>query len=155
MGEPAESLVMDGHDSLRSLALAIGQLGCHVDTQRERIRLLEAVVENFPGGIALFDRDMTMVLCNARLKHMLEYPDALFDRGYPSLEVLFRFNAERGEYGPGDIEEQVARRVALLNQGRPHVYERTRPNGTVLEVRGVPIEGGGFVTRPRQAAGGK
>ena len=36
--------------------------------------------------------------------------------------------------------------MALVRERKAHVYERTRPNGTVLEVRGTPIEGGGFVT---------
>ena len=35
-----------------------------VERLRERIRLLEAVVDNFPGGISLFDKDLRMVLCN-------------------------------------------------------------------------------------------
>ena len=28
----------------------------------------------------------------------------------------------------------------------PHVFERTRPNGIVLEVRGTPLPGGGFLS---------
>lgn len=136
--------VNDGN--LHGLAVAIAEMGRHVEGQRERIRLLEAVVENFPGGISLFDRNMQMVLCNERQKQLLDYPDTLFANGFPTLEELFRFNARRGEYGPGDPDEQVARRVALLKERKPHVYERTRPNGKVIEVRGVPIEGGGFVT---------
>jgi diguanylate cyclase (GGDEF)-like protein len=137
---------MASDGSLQALAHAIGHIGNYVDGLRDRIRLLEAVVENFPGGISLFDGNMQMVLCNERQKQLLDYPDSLFANGFPSLETLFRFNAQRGEYGPGDIEEQVARRVALLKDRKAHVYERTRPNGTVLEVRGMPIEGGGFVT---------
>jgi diguanylate cyclase (GGDEF)-like protein len=130
----------------QNLAMAIGELGRHVEGQRERIRLLEAVIENFPGGISLFDKNMQMVLCNERQKQMLDYPDTLFAKGFPTLEELFRFNALRGEYGPGNPDEQVARRVALLKERKPHVYERTRPNGMVIEIRGVPLDGGGFVT---------
>lgn len=131
---------------LRALATAIGQMGAYVDGLRERTRLLEAVVDNFPGGLSLYDRDMQMVVCNDRQKELLDYPDSLFENGFPSLEELFRFNALRGEYGPGDWQEQVARRLALVRERKPHVYERIRPNGTVLEVRGMPIDGGGFVT---------
>ena len=87
-----------------------------------------------------------MVLCNEQQKLLLDYPDDLFADGFPTLEDLFRFNALRGEYGPGNLEEQMARRMALVRERKAHVYERTRPNGTVLEVRGTPIEGGGFVT---------
>ena len=113
---------------------------------RERVRLLEALVENFPGGISVFDTDLRMVLCNERQKRMLEYPVSLFEKGFPTLEDIFRSNAERGEYGPGDVEEQVQSRLALARERRPHTLERTRPNGLVLEIRGVPIDGGGFVT---------
>ena len=112
----------------------------------EQVRLLEAVIENFPGGLSIFDKNMEMVLCSDGQKALLEYPDSLFENGNPSLEDLFRFNAERREYGPGDPEEHVSRRLALARKRTPHSYERTRPNGTTVAVRGVPIEGGGFLT---------
>jgi diguanylate cyclase (GGDEF)-like protein len=112
----------------------------------ERVRLLEAVFSNFPGGISLFDTHMRMVLCNEQQRKLLDYPDELFASGYPTLEEIFRFNASRGEYGPGDVEEHVRHRIELARERRAHVFERTRPNGRVLEVRGVPLEGGGFVT---------
>ena len=124
----------------------IGRELREVEVLRERVRLLEAVIDNFPGGISLFDKNLRMVLCNGHLKTMLDYPAELFEAGYPTLEELFRFNATRGEYGAGDAEEQVARRVALVEEREAHTYTRARPNGTVLEVRGAPIEGGGFVT---------
>ena len=75
-----------------------------------------------------------MVLCNEQQKRMLEYPDRLFESGYPTLEEIFRFNAARGEYGPGDAEEHVNVRLALVRERRAHTVERTRPNGMVLEI---------------------
>ena len=131
---------------LQQVSSAIGQIGNYVGLLRERIRMLEAVIENFPGGISLYDSNNQMVLCNDQQKALLDYPDELFYSGFPTLEELFRFNARRGEYGPGDVEEHVRRRLALVRERRPHQYERVRPNGTVLEVRGMPIAGGGFVT---------
>ena len=112
----------------------------------EQSRLLSALTESFPGGICLFDKDLRMVLCNAEQKRLLDYPDELFASQWPTLEQIFRFNAVRGEYGPGEVEEHVSNRMAIVAQRRPHIVERTRPNGTVLEIRGTPLEGGGFVT---------
>jgi PAS domain S-box-containing protein len=57
-----------------------------------------------------------------------------------------RYNAERGEYGPGDVEQLVAERVALAKQFVPHSFERMRPDGRIFEIRGNPIPGIGFVT---------
>ncbi|MGE0500612.1 MAG: diguanylate cyclase [Rhizobiaceae bacterium] len=131
---------------ITDLAGAVNHIANYVETLRERVRLLEAVIENFPGGLSLFDADLQMVICNERQRSLLEYPEELFAKGYPSMEQLFRFNAARGEYGPGDVDEHVTRRMALARECKPHHYERTRPNGTVIEVRGEPIAGGGFVT---------
>ncbi len=116
------------------------------DTLRTDNILMRAVINNFPGGIALYDADLRLVLCNDTLKTMLEYPEDLFAFGRPTMEQVFRFNAMRGEYGKGDVEQMVQHRLELARQKKPHVYERTRPNGLVVEVRGAPLPGGGFVT---------
>jgi diguanylate cyclase (GGDEF)-like protein len=116
------------------------------DVERRHIRLLEAVVENFPGGLLLFDSDLKLVFCNQRQRELLDYPPEMFQDGPPSLEQIFRFNALRGEYGPGNIEEQVTQRMRLVSRHEEHVFERTRPNGVVLEIRGRPLCDGGFVT---------
>ncbi len=123
-------------------------LGHHrtVSELRARVALLESVVENFPGGIALFDQDLRMVFCNATLKDMLDFPDWMTCGDAPSMEELLRFNAARGEYGPGEVEDHVGRRLDLVRRREPHCYDRTRPNGAIVEVRGLPLEGGGFVT---------
>ena len=117
-----------------------------VESLLERIDQLQVIAEFFPAGICMFDKHLNTVVCNTRLKEMLEYPAKLFSSGNPKIEDLFRFNAERGEYGPGDVDEHVRKRIELVKQRVEHVYERTRPNGMVLEVRGVPLAGGGFLT---------
>lgn len=114
-----------------------------VTEQRRRTRQLEALVENYPGGICLFNADLNVTLYNERLLTLLDYPESLFEDGEPALESLFRFNAQRGEFGEGDAEAYVAEKMALLSWRKPHEYERTRPDGTVLQVRCVPIDGGG------------
>ena len=111
-----------------------------------RIRLLESVINNFPGGLLLFDSDNRLVLYNDEQLHLLEYPEEFFEIPNPTLEQIFRINANRGEYGEGDAEKHVQTRLALVEQRCAHTFERKRPNGTVLEIRGVPLKEGGFVT---------
>jgi diguanylate cyclase (GGDEF)-like protein len=123
------------------------QLGFSLmESLEEENELLRAVVDNFPGGLQLIDKNLRLVFCNDKLKKMLDYPPSLFAFGNPSLEQLFRFNAQRGEYGPGPVEEHVAKRMDLVRQRKAHTYQRTRPNGMTLEIRGVPLAGGGFMT---------
>jgi signal transduction histidine kinase len=59
---------------------------------------------------------------------------------------LIRYNAERGELGEGDIERQISRRIRYMRAGSPHVFERTRSDGKVIEMRGQALPGGGYVT---------
>ena len=113
---------------------------------RERANLLEAAMENFPCGILVFDGENRLVFCNEQQKKLLEYPDELSPNRRPSLNQMVRYNAERGEYGPGDVKELAESKMALIEERVAHIFERTRPNGTILEVRGVPLSGGGFVS---------
>jgi PAS domain-containing protein len=101
---------------------------------QSRIALLEAVAENFPGGIALFDRELAMVFCNAKLRQLLDYPDALFATGRPSMETLFRCNAQRGEDGAVDVNESVSEKKALPAERRAHHYQPRPPYCTLLQV---------------------
>jgi diguanylate cyclase (GGDEF)-like protein/PAS domain S-box-containing protein len=121
------------------------EVGLHIELE-DRTRLLQGVVENFPGGISVFDKSLQLIVCNEKQKILLDYPEALFADGPPSLEQIYRFNAQRGEYGDGDIEELVASKLVQARKSEPHSFERRRPNGTYLEVRGAPLSGGGFVS---------
>jgi light-regulated signal transduction histidine kinase (bacteriophytochrome) len=96
-------------------------------------------------GISIADRDLRLAGWNRRFAELLDFPESLLHENTTFADII-RFNAQRGEYGPGDPEEQVRSRVELAAQFQPHRIERTRPDGTVLEIRGSPLPGGGFVT---------
>lgn len=113
-----------------------------IETTWERTR---EAIENIPQGITVFDAEQRLVAWNQRFFDLLDFPDSLAVVGTRFSE-FFRHNAKRGEYGPGDIEQQVAERVAKANNLEPHLFERKRPDGTVIEIRGKPLPGGGFIT---------
>jgi diguanylate cyclase (GGDEF)-like protein/PAS domain S-box-containing protein len=107
---------------------------------------LRTVIDNMPGGVSMFNANLEMIACNDKMRELLEFPDALFADGLPSLETLLRFNVGRGEYGEVNVEEFVAQGIERAKNTTHHVFERVRPNGRALEVRGSPLPGGGFVT---------
>jgi len=103
-------------------------------------------LEYLDQGITIFDHELRLVACNKRMLDLLELPESLAKTNQ-HLSEFFRFNAQRGEYGDGDIDDLVAERVALAKNFQPHVFDRVRPDGTIIEVRGNPMEkNGGFVT---------
>ncbi|MEO6353561.1 MAG: PAS-domain containing protein, partial [Burkholderiaceae bacterium] len=108
--------------------------------------LLQKVIDNIPCGISMTDAELNIILINRRAQAILDVPDTLFENGGTTLEQVYRFNAARGEYGPGDPATQVEARLKRAHLHQSHLMERTRPDGTVIEVRGVPLAEGGFVT---------
>ena len=107
--------------------------------------LLREVIDHMSEGVSIVDADMNLVGFNDRFRKLLDLPDEILTKGI-GFEELIRFNALRGEYGPGDIDALVRHRLTLSLRAEPHSFERTRPNGTVLEIRGNPLPGGGFVS---------
>lgn len=94
----------------------------------------------------LVDGELLMVLCNKRYIEILDFPEELSAMPCP-FEDYIRFNAERGDYGLGDPDEQTRTRVELAKKFEPHQFRRTRPNGQVIEITGKPLSSGdGFVT---------
>ena len=47
---------------------------------------------------------------------------------------LIGFNADRDEYGPGNMEDQVAERLRLACSLKAHYTDRARPDGQILAV---------------------
>ncbi len=112
---------------------------------QQQATLLRTILEHMNQGISVVGADLRMLAANHHFFHLLDFPDALNHEGV-SFEAFVRHNAERGEYGPGDIEAQVRERVELSKKFLPHHLERTRPDGMVLEIIGTPLAGGGMVT---------
>jgi len=107
--------------------------------------VLAAIVDHINQAISYFDSDLNLVVCNKRYLELLGFPEWMGRPGTPAATFL-RYNAERGEYGPGDPDEQVAERIQQILKFEPHVFERERPDGRILRIEGRPISIGGFVT---------
>jgi PAS domain S-box-containing protein len=111
----------------------------------EQSAILEATLENMDQAISMVDEDLNVVMFNQKFLEYMNFPKADFKRGF-HMSQAFRFNAERGEYGEGDIDAQIRERLELSAQFLAHRFERTKADGVTLEIVGNPVESGGFVT---------
>ncbi|MGE5492971.1 MAG: PAS-domain containing protein [Actinomycetota bacterium] len=110
---------------------------------RERREMLQAGLDLMDQGITVFDADLHLVAWNETFLQMLGFPRELAYMGAP-VEGFIRFNAEREEYGPGDVEALVAERMAAARSFRPYLAERRRPDGRILMLRGEPLPNRGY-----------
>ena len=113
--------------------------------ERRYQEMLGAGLDLLDQGVTVFDADLRMVAWNTTFLRLLDFPESLARPGV-SFEDFIRYNAERGDYGPGDPAAQVAERVARARSFQPHVTERVRPNGRILSIRGFPLPHQGFIT---------
>ncbi len=116
-------------------------------------RLLEAALENMSQGISVVDRDLHLVAWNRRYAELFGYPESLLRVGVPVAELV-RYNLRHG-WNAYPLEEEVEKRLRHMQAGTPYVSERIFPDGdaaedgvvedVVVEIRGNPMPGGGFV----------
>lgn len=106
--------------------------------------LFAAGLDALNFGFAIFDRDLKLVKSNKAFAALRGYPSALCKPGTDIIE-FYRFNAERGDYGPGDAEAQAMSRIERVRERRPHELEYELASGQILNIRYAPIPHGGLV----------
>ena len=95
--------------------------------------LLEATFSAMAQGLLVWSADERFLACNRRLLQILDLSDEVMAPGL-TMTGFLRHLAERGEFGPGDPDELVARRIAAVDLDGDSRSERVRPNGRVLEI---------------------
>jgi diguanylate cyclase (GGDEF)-like protein/PAS domain S-box-containing protein len=119
-------------------------LGDITGTVRQAMTL-EIVFQNYPGAVVYFDENLRVAGWNRNFEVLLDVsPEYLASR--PTLADYVRMCAERGEYGEGDVERLTRERLDAILTGDVHNYERSRPNGKVLDIRGTILPGGGLLS---------
>ena len=136
------SLLRGSGMELDDVVAVLDEAGQELRFNRE---ILSTTLENISAGVAVVDRDMRLTAWNRRYQQMFGYPDGMLYVGRPVADLI-RYNGERGELGHGDIDVQIERRIGYMRAGSSHVFERRGVNGRVIELRGQPLPGGGYVT---------
>lgn len=119
-------------------------VGEDVTTEALLAEQVQAGLQELAEGVTLMDADLCLYLCNRRFYELLDLPAEQLPVGTHLADFL-RYNARRGEYGPGDIEAQVAERLELARQRVNHQFVRQRGD-RILRVTGRALPDGGFVT---------
>ncbi len=107
--------------------------------------LLQTALNQVRQGIGVFDRDLRLICWNRQFRDLLGLP-AEYGQVGTTLDKILRYNADRGEHGPGPVETLVADRIEKLVMIQETYQERLASSGTVLEVRISPMPDGGIVT---------
>ncbi|MBT3702994.1 MAG: response regulator [Alphaproteobacteria bacterium] len=106
---------------------------------------LRVVLDNVPAGIRYVDQDKNYVLFNSQYNDLYDFPEGLIKIG-ESNRVENKFQAERGDFGPGAADQLTDDWLASLPvDDKPTSWERATTSGKTLYVNTAPIPTGGVV----------
>src|SRR6516225_7097974 len=107
---------------------------------QRRGAVLRVTFDNMEHGVLMFDRELKLAAWNRQVMELLELPQAFLE-SKPRYDDYLHLLAERGEYASGDAEAEVL----TADVARDYRWERTRPDGTVLEIRHSGLPEGGCI----------
>ncbi len=147
IGASSARLLLDAAHSdrvgqLDTVAAIVGEASADL---RFNQRVLEAALESMSQGICVVDAQLRVVAWNRRYAELFAYPAGMLKVGRAVAE-LTAYNIDAGVIGASDdVAARVNARLAHMRNGTPHLSERRFPDGSVIEIRGNPIPGGGYV----------
>ncbi len=146
VGAPSARAIMAS--ALSGTALRVDDIARMLDESGQSLQfskgLLAATLENIDPGVSVVDRDLRIVAWNSRYLDLFRYPPGMVLVGTPVADLI-RYNALRGECGPGEVDDHVERRLGHMRRAAAHSFERVRPDGRVIKTVGGPMTGGGYV----------
>ena len=114
----------------------------------EKEAQLRLALDNMPGGMLMVDEDLNFVIVNDQYSELFSFPDDLLVPGKSIVEML-HFQAQRGDYGTGDLDEMVERITKQFKSSESARYERRLRGGRVLEINVSRTPDGGAVAVAR------
>ncbi|MGH7125568.1 MAG: hybrid sensor histidine kinase/response regulator, partial [Stellaceae bacterium] len=106
--------------------------------------LLRATLENVSHGIAMFDPERRLAACNHRFLELVGLPEELAQIGTPLVRIV---ESRERRHSQVDIDLAMLQAPGAdpAMAALPHVYERRRSDGRILELQTNPMASGGFV----------
>jgi len=107
--------------------------------------VLHAVVENVDQGICMFDEEGRLLAWNSRFIELVGYRSEQVVLGI-EMSSLLRLSMEKGDFGEiSDPDAFISNQIKDAFGKKRKLYEMTIGNSVVMEVRKVPVAGGGVV----------
>ena len=107
--------------------------------------ILQTALDRVRQGIAVFDKELTLVCWNRQFGEIFDLPHELTRVGI-ALPQILRYIAQHGECNGRNVDEFIDERIAKYTSNHEPFLERIAERGLVIEVRANRMPDGGLVT---------
>ncbi len=135
------ALIFGGTMVLGSLAVWFIGERIFIRPMQELGGFLRTALDTMDQGLIAIDRNGQSSIMNARAITLLGLPES-FAVSRPHQDEILAYQRGNGEFASDEQFESIRTGIERREQ---KIYERERPDGTVLEIRTVPTAEGGLV----------
>ncbi len=107
--------------------------------------ILQHALDHAGAGVTVFDRNLQLSAWNRAFQELFSLPSGFLRSGV-GLDEIVRINAERGVYGPGEVNYFIRSRLESFAQTADPFRLLIQPGDRTIEIRSNQLPDGGFVT---------
>jgi diguanylate cyclase (GGDEF)-like protein len=135
------------NDEVGALARAVSRIRLHASDLEAANERFDALVENLPQGVSLYDAKDFLVVANRRFGELYGYPDvdALIGMRF---DVIAELGTLIGGCPSPNPDERLRQQLRSAAEGQPNAARCSvdLPNGRIVSVNGLRIPGGGWLS---------
>lgn len=98
----------------------------------KRDEWFQIAINHMSGGLYLLDQERRFIILSTDLREKFKLPPVICRLG-ASIEPVFRFRAERGDFGPGKVDDLVRERLEKLEETATTQGVNSLPDGQTYE----------------------
>ncbi len=135
--------ILDGTGRLTAVGTILNDISSLKEAEAalaQEKAIVDKTLATMDQGIVMVDSELSIIAHNNRLHELYDLPDDAVER-FPSFPAMIRWNMR--EHGVDDAI--IDRALARLDSDKQDVFEHHLKNGKVMEIRHMPMIGGGFV----------
>jgi len=121
----------------------VAELDRHKADLSEQIKRFDVALENMSQGLAMYDANQRLLVCNKKFAQLYRLPPELVQPGV-TLRQIVAYRIANGIYAGASPEEYMSERTAPVVAASDTVHELS--DGRAIAIARRPMAGGGWVT---------
>ena len=115
-------------------------VGANQELERQKT-LLQLTMDHIQHGIALFDEENRLIVCNRRYLDIYGFSPEIVRPGV-SIDEIINYSISLGNYSDAEAERALAERKVEITSPSPSTYHQNLADNRTISVDHIPITGG-------------